>query len=58
MAQGIRVGIVGAGWPGLRHAEGYKQAGGFAVTAVSDLIPARRRKLMEKPGRPGIWRCQ
>ena len=47
MAQGIRVGIIGAGWPGLRHAEGYKEAGGFQVAAVSDLIPARRRQLMD-----------
>ncbi|HWE02314.1 MAG TPA: Gfo/Idh/MocA family oxidoreductase [Tepidisphaeraceae bacterium] len=50
MAQGIRVGIIGAGWPGLRHAEGYKQAGGFQIAAVSDLIPARRRKLMDEMG--------
>lgn len=50
MAQGIRVGIVGAGWPGLKHAEGYKLAGGFTVAAVSDLIPARRRKLMDETG--------
>jgi predicted dehydrogenase len=44
--QGIRVGIIGAGWPGGKHAEGYKLAGGFQVVAVADLIPARRRKLM------------
>ena len=50
MAQGIRVGIIGAGWPGLRHVEGYKAAGGFQLTAVSDLIPARRRNLMDQAG--------
>lgn len=50
MAQGIRVGIIGAGWPGLKHAEGYKAASGFSVVAVSDLIPARRKKLMEESG--------
>ena len=50
MAQGIRVGIIGAGWPGLRHAEGYQLAGGFQVTAVADLIPGRRRKLMDESG--------
>jgi predicted dehydrogenase len=44
--QGIRVGIIGAGWPGGKHAEGYKAAGGFQLVAVADLIPARRRKLM------------
>ena len=46
MAQGIRVGIVGAGWPGVKHAEGYKAAGGFQVAAVADLIPSRRRALL------------
>ncbi len=50
MAQGIRVGIIGAGWPGSRHAEGYQAAGGFQLVAVSDLIPARRRQLMEATG--------
>ena len=49
-SQGIRVGIIGAGWPGLRHVEGYKAAGGFQITAVADLIPARRRKLIELAG--------
>ena len=49
-AQGIRVGIIGAGWPGIRHAEGYKAAGGFQLAAVSDLIPARRHNLMNQAG--------
>ena len=49
-SQGIRVGIIGAGWPGLRHAEGYKAAGGCQIMAVADLIPARRRKLIELVG--------
>src|SRR6185312_5995075 len=50
MAQGIRVGIIGAGWPGNKHAEGYKSAGGFELAAVSDLIPGRRKKLIEQLG--------
>lgn len=50
MAQPIRVAILGAGWPGLRHAEGYKAAGGFDVAAVADLIPERRKKVMESFG--------
>ena len=50
MAQGIRVGIIGAGWPGIRHAEGYKAAGGFQLAAVSDLIPPRRHNLMNQAG--------
>src|SRR6188768_1554217 len=51
MAQGIRIGIVGAGWPGTKHAEGYRAAGGFQVAAVADLIPARRKALIAQcPG--------
>src|SRR5437588_728285 len=50
MAQGIRVGIIGAGWPGNKHAEGYKAAGGFELAAVADLIPGRRKKLIETFG--------
>ncbi len=50
MAQAIRVGILGAGWPGTRHAEGYRDAGGFHIAAVADLIPARRKTLMQQFG--------
>jgi predicted dehydrogenase len=42
------VGIAGAGWPGVKHAEGYKAAGGFAVAAVADLIPSRRKALVQQ----------
>jgi predicted dehydrogenase len=48
MAQGIRVGIVGAGWPGVKHAEGYKAAGGYQIAAVADLIPGRRKALIQQ----------
>ena len=47
MSQGIKVGIVGGGWPGLSHAKGYREAGGFQIVAVADLIPERRGKLTE-----------
>jgi predicted dehydrogenase len=51
MAQTIRVGIAGAGWPGTRHAEGYIAAGGFTVAAAADLIPSRRKTLLQQfPG--------
>src|SRR5689334_12490768 len=51
MAQAIRVGIIGAGWPGTKHVEGYRTAGGFQVAAVADLIPARRKAVLEQcPG--------
>ena len=45
MAQTTKVGIIGAGWPGRKHAEGYQAAGGFAVVAVADLIPSRAGQL-------------
>src|SRR5689334_11125301 len=48
MAQATKVGIIGAGWPGRKHAEGYQAAGGFSVVAVADLIPSRRRAVMEQ----------
>ena len=44
MSQVVRVGIVGAGWPGVQHARGFTGAGGFKVVAVADLIPSRREK--------------
>src|ERR1700744_2723524 len=50
MAQVIRAGIIGGGWPGGQHAKGYKEAGGFKVVAVADLIPDRRRKIVEQYG--------
>lgn len=50
MAQATQVGIVGAGWPGRKHAEGYQAAGGFKVLAVADLIPSRRRAMIEQFG--------
>ncbi len=40
-----KVGIIGGGWPGLAHARGYREAGGFTIVAVADLIPDRREKL-------------
>jgi predicted dehydrogenase len=46
MAETLRVGIIGGGWPGQAHAKGYATAGGFKLTAVADLIPDRRQKLM------------
>lgn len=50
MADTIRVGIVGAGWPGSAHARGYQQAGGYKLAAVADLIPQRRKNLMNEFG--------
>src|SRR3982751_2979824 len=50
MAQGIKVGIIGAGWPGVKHLEGYRATSGFQVVAVSDLIPSRRKALAQQAG--------
>ncbi|HEX2970851.1 MAG TPA: Gfo/Idh/MocA family oxidoreductase [Tepidisphaeraceae bacterium] len=46
MAETIRVGIIGGGWPGAMHARGYLTAGSYKIVAVADLIPERRKKLM------------
>jgi predicted dehydrogenase len=48
MADAIRVGIIGGGWPGKAHAKGYEAAHGFKLVAVADLIPARRKAMMEE----------
>jgi predicted dehydrogenase len=46
MAEVIRAGIIGAGWPGKAHARGYLASGGFRIAAVADLIPSRRRDMI------------
>src|SRR5215218_8740301 len=48
MAEAVRVGVIGGGWPGRAHARGYVAAGGFRLMAVADLIPARRRDLINE----------
>jgi predicted dehydrogenase len=45
--QAIRVAVLGAGWPGVKHTEGYKAAGGFEVVAVADRIPGRRKAILQ-----------
>lgn len=51
MAETIRVGILGAGWPGWAHARGYKEAGaGFKIVAVADPIPERRKRIVTEFG--------
>src|SRR5690606_12563013 len=42
------VGVAGAGWPGLAHARAITATPGMKVVAVADLIPSRRRKVMEE----------
>src|SRR5690606_6593078 len=48
MAETIRVGVAGAGWPGLAHARAYQATPGMKVVAVAELIPSRRKKLMDE----------
>jgi predicted dehydrogenase len=50
MADTLRVGIIGGGWPGHQHAKGYAATPGFKLTAVADLIPDRRQKLVSEFG--------
>lgn len=52
MSAVTKVGIAGAGWPGQKHAEGYRGAGGFQLAAVADLIPDRRAKMKTAYGIP------
>jgi predicted dehydrogenase len=44
----IRVGIIGGGWPGQTLVSALATAGGFKIVAVADLIPARRKKIVEQ----------
>jgi predicted dehydrogenase len=48
MADALRVGILGGGWPARAHARGYLAAGGFRPVAVADLIPQRRRDMINE----------
>jgi predicted dehydrogenase len=41
----LRVGIVGGGWPGQRHAESFLTSEAWDLAAVADLDPDRRRTL-------------
>ncbi len=38
----LRIGVIGAGWPGERHTEGFTASGDAEVIAVSDLETTRR----------------
>ena len=50
MADAIRIGIIGGGWPGKAHAKGYQAAGGYKLAAISDLIPGRRKQMIDEFG--------
>jgi predicted dehydrogenase len=40
----LRVGIIGAGWPAERHADGYRECKDVEIVAVADLDLARRER--------------
>jgi predicted dehydrogenase len=44
----VRVGIIGAGWPGQRHADGYAACPDADVLAVSDLNEERRQAFRKR----------
>jgi predicted dehydrogenase len=46
----MRVGIIGAGWPGERHADGYKECEGVEIVAVADLDAPRRERFAQQYG--------
>lgn len=46
----LSVGIVGGGWPGQRHAEGFLTSGAWEIAAVADLDADRRRELARGTG--------
>jgi len=51
----LRVGVIGAGWPGERHAEAYLASGEGQVVAVSDLTPERRAGFAAQYGVPKTY---
>lgn len=46
----LRVGIIGGGWPGRRHAEGFRASGAWTIAAVADTDAGRRAALVELVG--------
>ncbi len=46
----VRVGIIGAGWPGQRHADGYAACPDAELVAISDLNLDRRRAFAARYG--------
>ena len=44
----MRIGIIGAGWPGVRHTEAYKAIAGVEVVAISDTNEARRQSFARR----------
>jgi predicted dehydrogenase len=55
LSQSIQVGIIGAGRPAHRHAEGYQAAGGFTLAAVADPLNSRRAALASQFSIPRMY---
>ena len=52
MADRIRVGVIGLGWPGREHLKGYKASGLAEVVAVCDLEPGLREQVADEQDVP------
>jgi predicted dehydrogenase len=46
----LRVGVIGAGWPGERHAEGFLATGEATIDAIADLEEPRRQAFAARYG--------
>jgi len=46
----LRVGILGAGWPGERHSEGFATSGAWEIAAIADADPERCAALAAASG--------
>ena len=46
----LNIGVIGAGWPGRRHADGYRRCDDTRIVAISDLDDERRRHFAERYG--------
>lgn len=44
---GLRVGIIGGGWPALQHAKAIADLPGVTVTAIADLLEPRRQEMLK-----------
>ena len=49
----IKLGVIGIGHLGIRHAEGYKHIPGVKLCAISEIDPRRLRKVSHHLGVPG-----
>lgn len=51
----LRIGIIGVGWPGERHLEGYLASEEAQIVAISDLDPTRRAIVAKRYNVPAAY---